>query len=111
MTVTLAAHEMARKVMQQRRTKEPPKLRKRQQVWLETKNIKMPYQSHKLSPKREGPFEIIDVLGKYTYRLALPTRWRIHNIFDRSLLTPYVQMSELLQTPICNTDSTFYLLP
>ena len=58
------------------------------------KNIKGPYESKKLAPKREGPFTVSEVLGKYTYRLELPNTWRIHNVFDRSLLTPYVQTQE-----------------
>jgi hypothetical protein len=90
----LAAHELARQVMAQRRTTEPKKLGTGELVWLEMKNIKGPYESRKISPKREGPFEIAEVLGKYTYRLTLPETWRIHNVFDRSLLTPYVQTQE-----------------
>ena len=26
-------------------------------VWLDSKNLKIPYQSRKLAPKREGPFK------------------------------------------------------
>jgi hypothetical protein len=90
----LAAHELARQVMAQRRTKEPKKLGSGELVWLEMRNIKGPYETKKLAPKREGPFEVSEVLGKYTYRLQLPKTWRIHNVFDRSLLTPYVQTQE-----------------
>ena len=39
--------------------------------------------------KREGPFEIEEVLGPVTYRLKLPTTWRIHNVFHAVLLKPY----------------------
>jgi hypothetical protein len=90
----LAAHELARQVMAQRRTKELKKLGSGELVWLEMRNIKGPYETKKLAPKREGPFEVSEVLGKYTYRLQLPKTWRIHNVFDRSLLTPYVQTQE-----------------
>jgi hypothetical protein len=90
----LAAHELARQVMAQRRTKEPKELSAGEQVWLEMKNIKGPYESRKLAPKREGPFAVSEQLGKYTYRLDLPKTWRIHNVFDRALLTPYVQTQE-----------------
>ena len=43
----------------------------------------------KIKPKREGPFTIIEVLGPVTYRLKLPTKWRIHNVFHATLLRPY----------------------
>ena len=39
--------------------------------------------------KREGPFRITEVLGPLTYRLQLPTSWRIHNVFHATLLKPY----------------------
>ena len=42
-----------------------------------------------MAPKREGPFEIEEVLGPVTYRLKLPITWRIHNVFHAILLKPY----------------------
>ena len=59
------------------------------QVWLESKNLKLRYESKKLAPKREGPFEISEVLGPLTYRLKLPKQWKIHPVFHATLLTPY----------------------
>jgi hypothetical protein len=59
------------------------------QVWLESKNLKIPYQSRKLALKREGPFKIKEVLGPVTYRLTLPKQWKIHDVFHACLLTPY----------------------
>jgi hypothetical protein len=41
-------------------------------VWLEGKNLKLPYQSLKLTPKRHGPFKIIKVISPVAYQLALP---------------------------------------
>ena len=43
--------------------------------------------------KRQGPFEIIEVLGPLTYKLKLPNQWRIHPVFHASLLTPYRENS------------------
>ena len=34
-----------------------------------------------MAPKREGPFEIEDVLGPVTYQLKLPESWKIHKVF------------------------------
>jgi hypothetical protein len=59
------------------------------QVWLESKNLKIPYQSRKLAPKQEGPFKIKEVLGPVTYQLTLLKQWKIHDVFHTCLLTPY----------------------
>ena len=42
-----------------------------------------------MKPRREGLFTITEVLGPVTYRLKLPTNWRIHNVFHATLLRPY----------------------
>ena len=39
--------------------------------------------------KRQGPFEILEVLGPLTYRLQLPKQWKRHAVFHATLLTPY----------------------
>jgi hypothetical protein len=61
----------------------------RQQLWLESRNLKLHYPLKKIAPKHEEPFKVQEVLGPLTYRLALPNRWQIHPIFHASLLTPY----------------------
>jgi hypothetical protein len=61
-----------------------------QKVWLDTRNMKTNYHK-KMAPKREGPFKIKEVLGPVTYRLKLPTTWKIHNVFHAVLLKPYVE--------------------
>src|SRR5487761_1555408 len=58
-------------------------------VWLESTNLKIPYESAKLSPKRYGPFEVAAVISPVTYRLKLPLTWKIHPVFHASLLTPF----------------------
>jgi hypothetical protein len=91
---TLSARELARRVMEQRsQIKIPAPLFKDQRVWLNTTNIKLPY-TRKLKPKREGPFKVLDQLGKYTYRIELPKTWKIHPVFDRWYLTPYIETDE-----------------
>jgi hypothetical protein len=42
-----------------------------------------------MAPKREGPFEIEEVLGPVTYQLKLPESWQIHKVFHAALLWPY----------------------
>jgi len=61
----------------------------RDQVWLEGKNLRLPYQATKLAPKRYGPFKIIKEISPVAYQLALPLTWKIHNTFHASLLSPY----------------------
>jgi hypothetical protein len=59
------------------------------QVWLEGTNLKMPYETAKLSPKRYGPFRVAAQISGTSYRLDLPPNWKIHPVFHASLLTPY----------------------
>jgi len=59
------------------------------QVWLEGKNLHLPYQATKLAPKRYGPFKIVKEISPVAYQLALPLTWKIHDTFHASLLSPY----------------------
>src|SRR5712672_634197 len=63
-------------------------------VWLEGTNIKRPYDSRKLSPKRYRPFEVVAKISHVTYQIGLPETWGIHNVFHASLLTPYKETEE-----------------
>ena len=86
----LAAHELARTRMINRKQSTFTPFSTGQKVWLDTRNLKVNYHK-KMAPKREGPFEILEVLGPVTYRLNLPTSWKIHNVFHATLLRPYVE--------------------
>jgi hypothetical protein len=66
--------------------------RKGEKVWLEGTNLKLGYNK-KITTKREGPFEITEVLGPVNYRLKLPQKWKIVNNFHATLLTPYTENS------------------
>src|SRR5712672_724149 len=63
-------------------------------VWLEGTNIKRPYNSQKLSPKRYGPFEVVAKISHLVYKLKIPHTWQIHDVFHASLLTPYKETVE-----------------
>ena len=85
----LAAHELAwTRMIEQRRSKFTP-FQKGEKV---SRNLQTLYHK-KMALKREGPFEITDVLGPLTYRLKLPKIWRIHNVFHASLLQWYRENS------------------
>jgi Chromo (CHRromatin Organisation MOdifier) domain len=86
----LAAHELARTRIANRRQSKFVPFEKGQKVWLDTRNLKMNHHK-KIAPKQEGPFEIDEVLGPMTYQLKLPESWRIYNVFHAALLRPYIE--------------------
>jgi len=60
-------------------------------VWLEAKNLKTMHPTTTLRPLRYGPFQVTNVISDTTYRLQLPSQWKIYNAFHASLLMPYKQ--------------------
>jgi len=59
-------------------------------VWLEGTNLNLPANiTPKLSPRRYGPFRVVAIISNATFKIELPSHWKIHNIFHASLLTPY----------------------
>jgi hypothetical protein len=86
----LAVHELAQARIAERRWNTFTLFTVGQKVWLDTWNMKTNYHK-KMAPKREKLFEVKEVLGPVTYRLKLPTTWRIHNVFHTILLKPYIE--------------------
>jgi hypothetical protein len=84
----LAAHELARSCMVERIKSNFIPFKKGQMVWLDSRHLKTNYHK-KMALKREGPFEIEEVLGLVTYQLKLLKSWRIHKVFYAALLHPY----------------------
>jgi hypothetical protein len=84
----LAAHELARSRMANRKRLTFTPFTKGQKVWLDSRNLKTIYHK-KMAPKREGPFLITEVLSPITYQLELPLSWKIHDVFHVTLLRPY----------------------
>jgi hypothetical protein len=62
----LAAHELARTRIANRKQSKFTPFEKNQKVWLDTRNLKISHYK-KIAPKREGPFKIDEVLGPVTY--------------------------------------------
>lgn len=62
-------------------------------VWVKNSNITTTRPSKKLDAKRYGPFEVIEKVGRGAYRVKLPANWkeRLHDVFNKYLLTPFVE--------------------
>ena len=58
-------------------------------VWLDARNLHLK-TTCKLTPRRLGPFEVVEEISPVVYKLRLPKAWRIHDVFHVSLLTPQV---------------------
>lgn len=59
-------------------------------VWLKTDHLHLPStESRKLAPKWVGPFPIVQVIGRNAMKLQLPSHWRLHPVFNVSLLKPH----------------------
>lgn len=58
-------------------------------VWLLATNIKSRRPTKKLDDKKLGPFEILERISDYAYRLKLPPTMRTHDVFHAKLLFPY----------------------
>ena len=54
-------------------------------VWLSSKHLRTK-QNCKLEAKFLGPFQVLYLVSKQAYKLKLPKKWRIHNVFHVSLL-------------------------
>ena len=67
------------------------------QVWLEGRNLSIA-GNKKLSPKRYGPFPIVQRVGAVAYQLQLLASMKIHDVFHVDLLLPYKE-TEAYGTP------------
>jgi NADH dehydrogenase FAD-containing subunit len=84
------AHECMRLIMSQCQNKPWTPFKIGDKVWLDNRNLPMPYATRKLNQRREGPFTITQKTSPMTYELKLPDKWCIHNRFHVSLLTPVI---------------------
>lgn len=71
------------------RTHKPRTFNIGDQVLLSAKNLRIKQPSRKLSSRYIGPLKVLDAVGTQAYRLALPSSYRVHNVFHVSLLEPY----------------------
>ena len=73
---------------QNKKRKMAPQLKKRNKVYLLTKNLKTQQPSKKLNHQKIEPFYIKQVKKSVNYKLKLPPDTQIHPVFHISLLEP-----------------------
>ncbi len=56
-----------------------------EKIWLNSKYIKTK-RNKKLENKFFGPFRVLHAVGKQVYKLELPAKWKIYDVFYVSLL-------------------------
>jgi len=87
-----AARDKAQKAFQTTNTQPIPiEFNEGDQVWLEGRHLKTHHPTTKLAPCRYGPFPVTAKLSLVMYRLNLPPRMKVHNMFHVDLLTPYCE--------------------
>jgi len=69
--------------------KDPPAYQIGDLVMLNGRNIKTRRPTRKLDHKNHGPFQIEKIVSPLAFRLTLPRKWKIHNVFHVSLPEPY----------------------
>ena len=55
-------------------------------AWLSTKNLPLRAGTRKLAALFAGPFRVTKIVSPVAFKLALPTEWRIHDVFHVSQL-------------------------
>lgn len=60
-------------------------------VLVENLNLKTNRPMKKLGDKRFGPVEVLKKVGESAYKVKLPKSWKIHDVFNKVLLTKYDQ--------------------
>ena len=73
-------------------------------VWLNSKYIKTK-RNRKLEAKFFGPFRVLHPVGKQAYKLELPKRWRIHDVFHVSLLEQDITRKERVDEQVTELEA------
>ncbi|KAL0199234.1 hypothetical protein M9458_007774, partial [Cirrhinus mrigala] len=76
------------RVKADRRRRPNPTYEPGQWVWLSTRDLRLCLPCRKLSPRYVGPFQIIKQITPVSFRLRLPSEYRISPTFHVSLLKP-----------------------
>jgi hypothetical protein len=79
-------------------------------VLLKTLNLTMPGK-RKFLPRFVGPFRVTKPVGVNAYQLELPSDWKIHNVFNVSLLRSYVAKPDFVLSPARPPDDDYAYIP
>ena len=63
--------------------------KKSDKVWLKIINVITKHSIKKLNNKHLKSFKILEKVKKLAYYLKLSSQWKIYNIFNKVLLSPY----------------------
>ena len=55
-------------------------------AWLSTRNLPLRAGTRKSAALFAGPFRVTKIVSPEAFKLALPTEWRIHDVFHVSQL-------------------------
>ena len=68
------------------------------EVWLDARNLKIRTPSRKLSPRRYGPFKVLQKISLVAYCIEHSQTIKIHNVFHVDLLIPHCQTEAYVET-------------
>ena len=74
-------------------------------VWLNSKYIKTK-QNRKLEAKFFGPFGVLHPVGKQAYKLKLPKKWKVYDVFHVSLLKQDTTRKERVSKKVPELDAS-----
>ncbi len=77
-----------------------------EKVWLNSKYIETK-RNKKLESKFFGPFRVLHVVGKQAYKLELPAKWKIHDVFHMSLLEQDTTRKERVDKALPEPEKEF----
>src|ERR1700712_5592832 len=73
-----------------RKARQQPDIKVGDLVMLNAKNIRTKRLTKKLSPRLHGPFKVLELKkGEQAFKLEISPQWKIHPVFNVSLLEPY----------------------
>ena len=78
-----------------RKAKQQPEIAVCDLVMPNAKNIRTKRPTKKLSLRLYGPFKVMEKGGNRPFKLEISPRWKIHPIFQVSLLEPCVHSNSL----------------
>ncbi len=61
-----------------------------QKVWVATGNLPLKHGARKLAARWAGPYDLVGQVSSEAWRVAIPSSWRVHDVFHSSQLKAVV---------------------